>query len=64
MLTYNTNSNTAPVCGGRAGNYHFKMKVCVTKKFSRMKSPSATPSFYYGGQAGEFIRYVAMSGKK
>ena len=40
------------------------MEVCVTKKFSRMKSPSATPSFYYGGQAGEFIRYVAMSGEK
>ena len=46
------------------GNYHFKMKVCVTKEFSGMKSPSATPSFYYGGQAGEFIHYVAMSGEK
>jgi len=40
------------------------MKVCVTKEFSRMKSPSATPSFYYDRQAGEFIYYVAKSGDK
>jgi len=33
-----------------------KMKIFVIRKFSGMNSPSATPTFHYGGQAGEFIR--------
>ena len=37
-----------------------KMKILVIRIFSGMKSPSATPTFHYGGQAGEFIRYKAI----
>jgi len=43
--------------------------ICVTRlrqgyggqagKFSGMNTPSATPTFHYGGQAGEFIRWQA-----
>ena len=41
-----------------------QMKVCVTKKFSRMNMQFVTPSFYFGGQAGEFIRYVEKSSER
>jgi len=39
-----------------------KMKICKITKFSGMNSPSATPTFHYGGQAGEFIRYKQNKG--
>ena len=30
MLTYNTNSKTGPVCGGRAVSYSLFLAVCTT----------------------------------
>jgi len=33
-----------------------KIMVRVFTKDLRIETPSATPTFHYGGQAGEFIR--------